>query len=47
MCHEWQLFSRVTQISNKNLKRIEDWFDPEPDSKIQPKARGLLHMESE
>ena len=23
----------------------EDWFDPQPDSVIQPKARGLLHME--
>ena len=23
----------------------EDWFDPQPDSAIQPKARGLLHME--
>ena len=25
----------------------EDWFDPQPDSAIQPKARGLLHMERE
>ena len=25
----------------------EDWSDPQPDSAIQPKARGLLHMERE
>ena len=24
-----------------------DWSDPQPDSAIQPKARGLLHMERE
>ena len=23
----------------------EDWFDHQPDSAIQPKARGLLHIE--
>ena len=28
-------------------KKIEDWFDPQLDSAIQPKARGLLHMERE
>ena len=26
---------------------IEDWFDPQPNSSIQPKARELLHMERE
>jgi len=25
----------------------KDWSDPQPDSTIQPKARGLLHMERE
>ena len=25
----------------------KDWSDPQPDSAIQPKARGLLHMERE
>ena len=28
-------------------EKIEDWFDPQPYSAIQPKARGLLHMEHE
>ena len=28
-------------------QKIEDWFDPQPDSAIQPKTRGLLHMERE
>ena len=31
----------------KIWKNIEDWFDPQPDSAIQPKARELLHMERE
>jgi len=26
---------------------IEDWFDPQPNSSIQPKARGLLYIECE
>jgi len=30
----------------KNKER-KDWSDPQPDSTIQPKARGLLHMERE
>ena len=25
----------------------KDWSDPQPDSAIQPKAWGLLHMERE
>ena len=41
MCHKWQLFS------NKDLKDPEDRDDPRPDPSIQPKARGLLHMERE
>ena len=28
-------------------KEEKDWSDPQPDSAIQPKARGLLHMERE
>jgi hypothetical protein len=28
-------------------QKIEDWFDPQPDSAIQHKARGLLHIERE
>ena len=28
-------------------QEIEDWFDPQPDSAIQPKAQRLLHMERE
>ena len=31
----------------KIWKIFEDWIDPQPDSVIQPKARGLLHMERE
>jgi hypothetical protein len=34
----------IFQISWKILK-VKDWSDPQPDSAIQPKARGLLHME--
>jgi len=26
---------------------IENWFDPQSDSMIQPKARGLLHTKCE
>ena len=40
-------FSRKIRISNEDL---EDFFlkiDPQPDSVIQPKAWGLLHMERE
>ena len=29
------------------IKKKKDWSDPQPDSAIQPKARGLLHMERE
>ena len=31
----------------KNKEEEKDWSDPQPDSTIQPKARGLLHMERE
>ena len=31
----------------KNKEGEKDWSDPQPDSTIQPKARGLLHMERE
>ena len=31
----------------KNKEEEKDWSDPQPDSTIQPKARGLLHMECE
>ena len=29
------------------IMRKKDWSDPQPDSAIQPKDRGLLHMERE
>ena len=29
------------------IKEEKDWSDPQPNFAIQPKARGLLHMESE
>ena len=29
------------------IKKEMDWSDPQPDCAIQPKARGLLHMERE
>ena len=29
------------------IKNKKDWSDTQPDSTIQPKARGLLHMERE
>ena len=29
----------------KSIGRQNDYFDPQPDSSIQPKAQGLLHME--
>jgi hypothetical protein len=29
------------------IMKEKDWSDPQPDSAIQPKARGLLHMERE
>ena len=38
MCHKWQTFFK---------NRPEDRNDPQPDPSIQPKARGLLHMECE
>ena len=31
----------------ENKEGEKDWSDPQPDSTIQPKARGLLHMERE
>ena len=31
----------------KNKEEEKDWSDPQPDSAIQPKARGILHMEHE
>ena len=31
----------------KNKEEEKDRSDPQPDSTIQPKARGLLHMERE
>ena len=36
----------IFQIFWKIIKE-KDWCDPQPDSAIQPKARGLLHMERE
>ena len=38
MCHKWQTFFK---------NRPEDRNDPQPDPSVQPKARGLLHMERE
>ena len=38
MCHKWQTFFK---------NRPEDRNDPQPDPPVQPKARGLLHMEHE
>ena len=38
MCHKWQIFFK---------NRPEDRNDPQLDPSIQPKARGLLHMERE
>ena len=38
MCHKWQTFFK---------SRPEDRNDPQPDPSVQPKARGLLHMERE
>ena len=38
MCHKWQTFFK---------NRPEDKSDPQPDTPVQPKARGLLHMERE
>ena len=29
------------------IMKEKDWSDPQPDSAIQPKTRGLLHMERE
>ena len=31
----------------ENKEEEKDWSDPQPDSTIQPKARGLLHIERE
>ena len=38
MCSKWQTFFK---------SRPEERNDPQPDPSIQPKARGLLHMERE
>ena len=38
ICHKWQTFFK---------NRPEDRNDPQPDPSVQPKARGLLHMERE
>ena len=41
-------FSKIFERQMKIWKiLIEDRFDPQPDSSIQPMARGLLHMERE
>ena len=37
----------IFQILWKIKEEEKDWSDPLPDSTIQPKARGLLHMERE
>ena len=42
-CHRCLFF----KILEDKDKKTEDRFDPQPDSVIQPKARGLLHMERE
>ena len=42
MWHQWFIF----QIFWKIMKE-KDWSDTQPDSTIQPKAQGLLHMERE
>ena len=36
----------IFQFFWKIIKK-KDWSEPQPDSEIQPKARGLLHMECE
>ena len=40
--HQWFIFQFFWKIMKE-----KDWSDPQPDSTIQYKARGLLHMESE
>ena len=40
----------ASEIYFSNFWKIvkeKDWSDPQPDSAIQPKAQGLLHMERE
>ena len=43
------MFSDIDLKDHKKIWNImiEDCFDPHRDSAIQPKARGLLHMECE
>ena len=48
MPHKNGIFFRDNlNFKRKNSKDPEDRFDPQPDPSIQPKARGLLHMERE
>jgi hypothetical protein len=42
MWHRLLIFSNLFE---KKVRKIQDSCDPQPDSPIQPKARGLLHME--
>ena len=42
MCASEIYFSKILEIMKE-----KDWSDPQPDSAIQPKAQGLLHMECE
>ena len=39
--------SEIYFLNFWKIKKQKDWSDPQPDSAIQPKARGLLHMERE
>ena len=43
MCHRCLFF----KILEDKDKKTEDLFYPQPDSVIQPKARGLLHIEGD
>ena len=44
-----EIYESEIYFSNflKNKEGEKDWSDPQPDSTIQPKAQGLLHMERE
>ena len=42
ICASEIYFSKILEIMKE-----KDWSDPQPDSAIQPKAQGLLHMECE
>ena len=37
----------MTIFFKEDLKDLEDRDDPHPDPSVQPKTRGLLHMERE